>query len=130
RSKVEPDVDRTFIVDRNAQVSIDDGKPKGKAKPAEAQSIADLPIGAQVTLRLSLDGHSVVAIAAEGANIHGTVKAVDAAKSTLTLHDKVQEAKTYSVTRDAVVLLDGKGEVKELADVPVAAVVDLKLLAD
>jgi small nuclear ribonucleoprotein (snRNP)-like protein len=127
--KGEPDVDRTFPVAKAAAVSVDDGKPKDKTKPA-AQSLADLPVGAGVTLRLSLDGQSVVAVVAEGANVHGTVKAVDAAKNTLTLHDKVQDEKTYGVLPDAVVFLDGKGEVRKLADVPAGAVVVLKLLAD
>src|SRR5262249_2624141 len=103
---------------------------KDKAKPADAPGIADVPVGAQVTLRLSLDGQSVVAIVAEGASVHGTVKAVDIAKNTLTLHDKVLEEKTYSILTNAVVFLDGKGEAKKLADVPVGAVVDLKLLPD
>jgi RNA polymerase sigma factor (sigma-70 family) len=128
--KGEPDVDRTFPVAKTARVSIDDGKPKDKAKPAEAPSLADIPIGAQVTLQLSLDGQAVVAIRAEGGHVHSTVKAVDATKNTLTLHDKVQQEKTYDVMKDAQVFLDGKGEVKKLADVPVEAVVDLTLLAD
>jgi hypothetical protein len=129
-TKGQPDVDRTFPVAKVVQMSIDDGKPKDKTKPAEARRIADLPTGAQATLRLSLDGLSVVAIRAEGGDIHGTVKAVDAAKNTLTLHDKLQGEKTYGVTKDAGVYLDGKREVKRLADVPVEAVVDLKLLVD
>src|SRR5262249_6822 len=129
-AKGEPDVDRTFPVAKTTPVSIDDGKPKDKAKPAEARGIADLPIGAQVTLRWPPDGRSVVAVRGEGGHVHGSVKAVDAAKNTLTLHDKVQEEKTYGVMKDAGVFLDGKGEVKKLADVPVEAVVELKLLAD
>jgi RNA polymerase sigma factor (sigma-70 family) len=129
-AKGEPAVDRTFAVAKAAQVSVDDGKSKDKAKPADARGIADVPVGAQVTLRLSLDGQLVVAIVAEGASVQGTVKAVDVAKNTLTLHDKVLEEKTYSVINDAVVFLDGKGEAKKLADVPVGAVVDLKLLPD
>jgi RNA polymerase sigma factor (sigma-70 family) len=128
-TKGAPDVDRTFTVAKAAQVSIDNGK-KGKGKPANAPRLADVPVGAQVTLRLSLDGQSVVALRAEGANVHGTVKAVDAAKNTLTLHDKeVQDGKTYGVLPDAAVFLDGKGEGKKLSDVPVGSVVDLKLLA-
>jgi RNA polymerase sigma factor (sigma-70 family) len=129
-TKGEPDVERTVPVAKAAQVFIDDGKPKDKAKPADARGIADVPVGAQVTLRLSLDGKSVVAIVAEGVSVHGTVKAVDSARNTLTLHDKVLGEKTYSVITDAVVFLDGKGEVRKLADVPVGAVVDLKLLPD
>lgn len=131
--KGEPDVERTFAVAKSAQVSIDDGKLKDKTKPAEAHRLADVPVGAQVTLRLSLDGQSVVSIRAEGSTLHGTVKAVDAVKNTLTLHDKeVEDGKTYSILPDVAVYIDGKGggEVKKLADVPVGAVVDLKLLAD
>jgi RNA polymerase sigma factor (sigma-70 family) len=128
-TKGAPDVERTFPVAKAAQVSIDDGK-KAKAKPADAPRLADVPAGAHVTLRLSLDGQSVVSVRAEGANVHGTVKAVDAARNTLTLHDKVVEGgKTYGVLPGAAVFLDGKGEGKKLADVPVGSVVDLKLLA-
>jgi hypothetical protein len=131
--KGEPQVDRldrTFPVAKAAQVFIDDGKSKDKAKPADARGVADVPVGAQVALRLSLDGQSVVAIVAEGPSVQGTVKAVDVGKNTLTLHDKeVEEGKTYGVLPDAAVFLDGKGERKKLSDVPVGSVVDLKLLA-
>jgi RNA polymerase sigma factor (sigma-70 family) len=129
-AKGEADVERTFPVAKAAQVSIDDGKPKDKSKPAEAQGVADLPVGAQVTLRLALDQQSVVGIRAEGVNVYATVKAVDAAKRTLTVHDKVRGEQTYHVMADAVVLLDGKGEPRKLADVPVDAAVDVKLLPD
>jgi RNA polymerase sigma factor (sigma-70 family) len=129
-TKGEPDVDRTCPAAKAAQVFIDDGKPKDKSKPADARGVTDVPRGARATLRLSVDGLSVVAIAAEGASIHGTVKAVDTAKNTLTLHDKEVGEKTYSVINDAVVFLDGKGEARKLADVPVGAEVDLKLLTD
>jgi RNA polymerase sigma factor (sigma-70 family) len=129
--KGERDVERTFPVAKAAQVFIDDGKPKDKAKLADARGVADVPVGARVTLRLSLDARSVVAIVAEGPSVSfGTVKAVDVAKNTLTLHDKVAKEKTYSVIKDAVVFLDGKSEARKLADVPVGAVVDLKLLPD
>jgi hypothetical protein len=129
-TKGEPDADRTFPVAKAAQVSIDDGKSKDKAKRADSRRLADVPVGAQVTLRLSLNGRSVVAIVAEGASVHATVKAVDIAKRTLTLHDKVSKEKSYRVVKDAVVFLDGKGEAKKLADVPAGAEVDLKLLSD
>jgi hypothetical protein len=129
-AKGESDVERTFPVAKAAQVSIDDGKSKNKAKPAVARGIADVPVGAQVRLRLSLEGQSVVAIVAEGPSVYGAVTAVDVAKNTLTLHNKVLGEKTYSILNDAVVFLDGQGEARKLADVPVGAVVDLKLLPD
>jgi RNA polymerase sigma factor (sigma-70 family) len=128
-TKGSPDVERTFPVAKAAQMFIDDGR-KGKAKPADAPRLADLPVGAQATLRLSLDGRSAVAVRAEGVDVHGTVKAVDAARNTLTLHDKeVEGGKTYGVLPGAAVFLDGEGEGKKLADVPVGSLVDLKLLA-
>jgi hypothetical protein len=127
-AKGEAAVERTFAVAKAAQVFIDDGKSKDKAKPAEVRGLADVPAGAQVMLRLALDGQSVVAIVAEGLTVHGTVKAVDVAKHTVTLHDKVREEKTYTVMTGATVLLDGKSEARKLADVPVGAVVELKLL--
>jgi hypothetical protein len=125
--KGEPDVDRTFPVVKAAPVFIDDGKPIDKTKPAH--SLTDLPVGARVVLRLALDGQSVVAVRAEGSHVYGTVKAVNAAKGTVTLHDKTQDEKTYEVMKDALVFSDGT-EVKKLAHVPVGANVELKLLAD
>jgi hypothetical protein len=128
--KGEPTVERTFAVANSAQVAIDDGKPRDKTKPAPSQRVADLPIGAQVTLRLEPDGQSVVAVWAEGATVHGTVEAVDAAKNTLTLFDKVQGKKTYRVLQDAVVFFDDTNEAKTLVDLRAEAVADVKLLAD
>jgi RNA polymerase sigma factor (sigma-70 family) len=129
-TKGEADVERTFPVAKAAQVSVDDGKLKKKVKPTDAPRLADVPVGAHVTLRLALDGKSVVAGWAEGANVYGTVKAVEAAKNTLTLHDKqVREGKIYRVLPHATVYLDDQAEAKKLSDVPVGSVVNLKLLA-
>jgi hypothetical protein len=128
-AKGEPDVERTFPVAKAAHVFIDDGKPKDKSRPADAARLADVPGGARVTLRLSLDGQSVVALQAEGADVYGTVKAVDAARNTLTLHDKqVADGKTYEILPYAAVLLDDKAEGKKLADVRAGSDVHLKLL--
>jgi hypothetical protein len=126
-TKGAPDVERTFPVARAAHVFIDDGKDK--VKPAEAQRLADVPVSAQVALRLSLDGKSVVAVHAEGVHVHGTVKAVDAARNTLTLLDKEVEAgQTYGILPNAAVFLDGEGKAKKLSDVTVGSEVALKLL--
>ena len=128
--KGEPIAERTFVVAKSTRVAIDDGKPRDKTKPAPGQSLADLPIGAYVTLRLAPDGQSVVAVCAEGATVHGTVKAVDAARNTLTLHDKIEGEKTYRVREDAVVFLDATNDAKTLADLPAEAIADVKLPAD
>lgn len=128
--KGEPDVNKTYTVSKTASVAIDDGKQRDKSKAAVPQILGEIPAGARMTLRLSTDGQSVVFIWASGSDVHGTVKAVDAAKNTITLHDKVVGEKTYSVQPDVAVFLDGKGEARKLVDVPVDSVVDFKLLAD
>jgi hypothetical protein len=132
--KGRPAVDRRFTVLKSAAVFIDDGKPKekykNKAKSAPAQRLEDVPIGAQVTLRLTEDRQSVTAVVAEGPTLHGTIKAVNAAKNTITLLEKAKPEKTYNVLENVVVLLDAMKEAKELADVPADAVADVQFLAD
>jgi len=126
-TKGEPGEDRTFNVDPKVSVVIDDGKPKDKSKP---DSLGDVPPGSNVTVRLSLDQKSIVAVRAEGASVHGRVKAVDAAGNTITLFEKPEGEKVYPVVKDAPVYIDDQLGVRKLADVPVDAQVNLKLLAD
>ena len=132
--KGRPAVDRTFPVLKSAAVFIDDGKPqdksKDKTKPAPTQRLADVPIGAQVRLRLTEDRQTVAAVVAEGPTLHGTIKAVNAAKNTITLLEKAKPERTYNVLENVVVLLDAMKEAKKLADVPADAVADVQLLAD
>src|SRR5262249_27137662 len=112
--KGQPAADRTFSLVRSAVVSIDDGKPKDKSKnktkPSPTQRLADVPIGAHVRLRLTEDKQSVAAVVAEGPTLHGTIKAVNAAKNTVTLSVKAQGERTYNVLENAVVLLDAMKE--------------------
>jgi hypothetical protein len=127
-AKGEPQVEKSFAVDEDAHVSIDNGKAKNKT---ESHKLGELPVGASVTLRLALDQPAVISIQAEGASIYAAnVTAVDADKHTITLHDKVHGTKTYAVMEDAAVFLDGTSQVRKLADLPAEAVVNLKLLAD
>ena len=134
--KGEADVDRTYPVVKSASVSIDGGKPKDKSKPIKGRGIADVPVGARVTLRLSIDGKSVVAVHAHGANISGRVIATDTAKRTLTLQtknkgktiEKVEQ--TLPVGENVSIFIDGKVKGSKLGDVPVGAFVQLKLQAD
>ena len=132
--KGRPAVDRRFTVLKSAAVFIDDGKPKekykNKAKSAPAQRLEDVPIGAQVTLRLTEDRQSVTAVVAEGPTLHGSIKAVNSAKNTITLLEKAKPEKTYNVLENVVVLLDAMKEAKKLADVPADAVADVQFLAD
>jgi RNA polymerase sigma factor (sigma-70 family) len=125
QAKGEPEEDRTFPLAKEAQVSIADGKKKDK----EPGRLADVPVGATITLRLSVDQTAVVALQAEGATVHGAVTAVDAARHTITLSHKGEADRTYPVSKGVAVFLDGKGG-KKLADVPVEAAVEMKLLVD
>jgi RNA polymerase sigma factor (sigma-70 family) len=124
--KGEPEEDKSFTLAKEALVSIGDGKKKDTAARA---GLADVPVGANVTLRLSLDQATVVAVHAEGASVPGTVSAVDAAKGTITLSQKGEGDKTYTAGKDVAVYIDGRGG-KKLADVPVEAVAHVKLHVD
>jgi hypothetical protein len=127
-AKGEPAVEKSFAADPSAHVFIDDGKAKDKTR---SDSLADLPAGAVVTLRLALDQQVAVSIRAEGASVHaGHVTAIDAGKRTITLKDKLKGTTTYAVVKGAAVFVDDKDEVRQLADVPAETVVNLKLLAD
>jgi RNA polymerase sigma factor (sigma-70 family) len=124
--------EKVFAVLPAASIGVDDGKPKGKGKPAEAR-LSDVPVGAHVTLVLSLDGKGVVSVWAEGATVTGTVKGIDPGKNTLTLsvlRSKTEpvEEKTFDVPRDVSLQIDGK-EAK-LADVPLESSATFKMGAD
>jgi len=123
--KGQADTETTLTVAKTATIMLGDGKAKG-----EAVALAALPIGARVSARLSLDGKTVVSLRADGANVQGNVKGVDAAKNTITLSDKAQDEKVYSVAKDVAVYLDGKAEARKLADVPAGASVQLTLSTD
>jgi hypothetical protein len=128
-TKGAPEEDRTFAVNPDVPVFIDDAKSKDKPKP-HSHRLDDLPVGALITLRQSLDQKAVVAIRAEGATVHGSVTGVDAAKHTITIAGKAEADKTYAVAEDAMVFIDDKPEGRKLGDVPVEASVTLKLSAD
>ena len=129
-AKGEAGMESTFAVAKDAPVFIDEGKGKDKTKPAAAHKLADVPVGARVRLRLSFDRASVLNVAVEAATAHGSVKAVDVAKNTITLNDKVDGDKTYAVAKDAAVYLEDQKEARKLADLPVESSVELRLLAD
>jgi RNA polymerase sigma factor (sigma-70 family) len=125
--------EKTFAISPQATVSIDDGKGPGKGgKPGPAR-LTDLPVGAHVILRLSPDQKSVLSVSAQGATISGTVKAVEAAKNSITLTVFVRkgdpgEDRTFVLAKDAAVWIDGKES--KLADLPVEAAVTVRLSPD
>jgi RNA polymerase sigma factor (sigma-70 family) len=128
--KGDPEVDRTFAVADNARVSVDDAKVKDKSKPQNEARLADLPAGANVIVRLSLDQQSAIAIRAEGTTFYGALKAVDLAKNSIVVWDKINGEKTFTLDKDAAILLDGKNEAGKITDVPIETVISLKLSAD
>jgi uncharacterized protein (TIGR03067 family) len=104
---------RTFNVPRDLWVSID-GKPG---------SLAAIPSGASVNLQLLADQQTVRCLSAEGAQVHGVVKAVDVSKSTITVNDA-----TYPVAANANIVIDRKPG--KLDGVPAGSNVSLSFQVD
>ncbi len=129
--------EKTYEVARDARVSLDDGN--SKKGPFKESKLADLPVGAAVSVELSLDQKLAVAIHVVGRSISGILKAVDAGKNTITVTVTVgkgepTEERTFAVAKDARIKIDaGKsdaGKDAKLADLPVDALVVAKLSAD
>lgn len=136
----QPGEEKTFTVAAGAEIAIDDGR--GRRFAVREAKLADLNPGALVTAWLSLDMGQAQGVLAEGPTYFGAIKAIDAAKKTLTLlvrpprGDDAGEEKTLTVAGNAVVLLDdGKGRrlsLKEskLADLPVGSAAAARLSMD
>jgi RNA polymerase sigma factor (sigma-70 family) len=123
------DSEQTFTIPADLAIVRGDGK-KGQAGLVK---LADVPAGAQVSVQLSPDQKTVVSLTAEGASLFGTVKAVDAGERKITLtvfvsKGEPSEEKILTVARDAQVWIDGKES--KLADLPVEAVVRVRLTLD
>ena len=129
--------EKSFTLAPGAEIGADDGR--GRRFSVRAAELTDLSPGVQVTLWLTLDQKQVQSVLAEGPNLFGRVKAVDASNKTITVTvgpmrgEDAPEEKTLAVAADALVMLDdGRGRrlsAKEgkLADVPVGAAVQLRL---
>jgi RNA polymerase sigma factor (sigma-70 family) len=137
----EGDDEKTFTVGKDAEIAVDDGR--GKSFSLKEAKLAELPAGAVVLLRLSVDSKQVQSLLAEGPTVQGTVKAVDAGKRQITLTTRTggrgepDEEQTYTVAAGAEVLLDdGKARrfvlsrEGKLADLPAGSVAALKLSPD
>ncbi len=126
-------VEKTFTILPQGSVWIDEGKDRGKGSKAAESRLADLPVGAHVTLRLTPDQKGVLYLSAQGATLSGTVKAVEAAKNSITLTIFVRkgdpgEDRTFVLAKDAVVWIDRKESKR--ADLPVEAWVTARLSPD
>jgi RNA polymerase sigma factor (sigma-70 family) len=112
--KASPDVaGKTFTLAKDASILIDD-------KPGP---LHDIPVGSYVNVTLSVDQKLAQQVRAGGGRLGGTVKAVDAPKGNVTVDDR-----TYSVARDAVIVIDGKPAT--LAALPIGATVSANLRID
>jgi hypothetical protein len=135
----EPE-EKTFSLAKEAEVLLFRGR--GSRFALKEGKLADLHPGAVVTITLAADGKAVESLVAEGPGLQGAVKAVDAARNTLTLtlapkgRGEDAEEKTFSVSKEAEVALDdGRGRrfsVKEgkLADVPAGSLAMIQLSVD
>jgi hypothetical protein len=111
--------ERTYVVGEGATIMVDLGR--GRFSSLRARKLADLPAGADVNLKLSVDQQQVMAILAEGATVVGTVKAVDADKRTITVtvgatRTEAGEDRTFAVAPNATIHVNGAES--KLADVP------------
>jgi RNA polymerase sigma factor (sigma-70 family) len=112
------DGEELFSVAAGAEIQIDD-------KPG---ALAQLPVGANVSLTRFVDPKTVGRVQAGGRSFFGNqVKAVDAVRSTITIKDRDEE-KTFTVARDTFLTIDGKGA--KLSAVPPGSFVNMGLAAD
>jgi hypothetical protein len=132
--------EKTLIVGPNAEIAIDDGRARRFS--VKEGKLSDLAAGALVSVKLAVDQKHVESLLAEGPNLSGIVKGVDASANTLTIRlgrtrgRDAEEETTLAVARHAEILLDdGRGRrlsVKEgkLADIPAGAVISAKFSPD
>jgi len=132
--------EKTFLVGKNAEIAVDDGR--GKIFSIKETKLVDLPVGALATLKLSVDLKTCQGILVEGTTASGVVKAVAADTKQITLTtragrgDVAEEEHTYTVAPETEVMIDdGKGKrfslkEKPLAELPVGAIAQLRLSPD
>jgi hypothetical protein len=130
--------EKTFPVAGRAEIILDDGR--GRRTSLKEGKLADLTAGLFVELKLSVDQQRVELVQARAPMVQGTLKAVDAAKRSLTVAlppgrggDGNAEERTYTVAADAAIVADvGPRRLlslraRKLADLPVGAHVAVKL---
>jgi RNA polymerase sigma factor (sigma-70 family) len=99
--------DKTWTVARDVKVVLEENSSKDQPPPEG--KLADLSPGTNVTIQLAADKTNVIHISAQGPGLTGTVKAVDAAKNSITVASKGEGGpveKTLTLTKDAKVLLN------------------------
>jgi hypothetical protein len=110
-----PPTEKAFSLAKNVEVAIDGSGGMGRGGLFKEGKLSDLAAGVRIALTLSADQKTVESILAETPTVRGQLKAVDAAKKTLTIgqtagRDQAGEDKTYSLAADAEVAVDdGRG---------------------
>src|SRR5262249_53458118 len=89
--------DKTYAVAPNVHVAIDDKTAK----------MAGIPLGSSVWMTMRADQTTVHNISAYGANVFGTVKAVDTVRNIITVAGPPED-RTISVPSDTIIVIDGK----------------------
>jgi RNA polymerase sigma factor (sigma-70 family) len=114
--------EKTITVSQTADVLLDNGK--GRRFSLKEGKLEDVPAGAIASVKLAADQATATVVQVQGPSAYGAVKAVQADKGTITLitragrGDTPAEEKTYTVARDARIVIDGKDS--KLADVKAA----------
>ncbi|MBI5757096.1 MAG: hypothetical protein HZA46_01110 [Planctomycetales bacterium] len=135
--------EKSYPISKNAEVvigtSLDGGRSAFVAKEGK---LTDLVAGAAVTLSLSSDQAVVEGIVAEGPQVRGLLKAVDAVKNTISVslmtatREQTSEDKSYALAPDGEVAVDHRRgrrfSIKEgrVADLAAGAAVMLRLSLD
>jgi RNA polymerase sigma factor (sigma-70 family) len=107
------DGDKTFTVAKDARISL-----AGSGKDTAAK-LSDVPQESSVSLQLSLDRQTVLAIAAYGPSLIGTVTAIDNGTWRITVNTKSDGDVTYPLAKDL-----------DLTDVAEGKQVSLRLSVD
>ncbi len=135
-------VERSYPVAKTAEVVVGGGIVRGGYSVAKEAKLSDLTAGVTVALTLTADQAVVEGIVAEGPQVRGVLKIIDAGKNSLTIsfpgssREQSAEEKTYALASDAEVAIDdGRGRrfsIKEgkLADIAAGAMVTLRLSLD
>ncbi|MSR53201.1 MAG: hypothetical protein EXS09_07905 [Gemmataceae bacterium] len=102
--------EKTLNLAKGATIVVDDGR--GRRLSVKELKLADVPPGAMVNVRLSVDQNSVTLLRAEGPSLACTIKSVDAAKGTITVLTRVARGddpveKTLPVSKEARVVIEG-----------------------
>jgi RNA polymerase sigma factor (sigma-70 family) len=118
-------VEETYAVIKDAEVKLD----------GENRQLADVPVGSQITIYFRDERKNVVGIRGEGPSVFGIIRAVDAAKNTITLAGGDNRPdQTYELAAGVKVLIPAGDEraalERKLTDLEPGSRIQLKLSID